>query len=576
MKNSAKPNPLLPQSVPIKRTLRYKILFVVLPLFLIFFAFLGITVYFSINRSITNIAKEFIGYRLKEVADYSNAQIKPAEFTDSTRNAFYRIILDYASKFNDETFIIVPYEYNTNSNIVYTLNPDITINDITELHNIMHKQEEIRESNPEEYNSWISVVFQNTMVGVFLPDTETQSWYAFLADEADFYAPVTETMTYLVVIMVISIVILSVFILTFVNFITRPLNNCVNTIQSITESMDFSKRVRIIYPDEIGTLGQYFNDMIQELEKSYNQIKNYALQTVLSKQKEERIRFIFQKYVPSNVIDHVLNIATDSMLVGAKQKVTMLFSDIRDFTTISEQLPPEELVLSLNNYFTSMVEQVINHNGMIDKFIGDAIMAIFGAPAISPTSADDAVLSALLMEKELVTFNSKQAQQGLIQFEIGIGINTGEAIVGNIGSEQKLDYTVIGDAVNLGARLEGLTKSYKETILISEFVKESIQSPDKLFFINVDTVRVKGKKKPVVIFRPKLLSAMTPAELKFYEDYHKAQHYYYTGDFARSLQLFRRLSDSGVYLVSLYIERCEYLIANPPEVWEGIQTWTTK
>ncbi|MGL4677578.1 MAG: adenylate/guanylate cyclase domain-containing protein [Brevinema sp.] len=568
---------ILTRNVSIKRTLRYKILFVVFPLFLISFIFFGITAYFSINKSITNIAKEFIGYRLKEVLDYAQNQPLPADFNEDSQNIFNNIVLSYAQKFDQETFIIVPYEYQTNNRLIYTFDTNIFSSDLELLHKIMSEQEKIKERDLETYNSWINITTldQRNLVGIFIPNTEIQSWFVLLGDEKQFYAPVKEVMIYLMVIVVISLIILTILVLFFVNFITKPLTYCVETIQSITDSMDFSKRVRISYPDEIGILGQYFNNMVKELEQSYNQIKNYAYQTVLAKQKEERIRFIFQKYVPSDVIDHVLNRSTDTMLIGTKQNVTMLFSDIRDFTIISEKLPPEELVLSLNAYFTGMVEQVINNRGIIDKFIGDAIMGVFGAPAVSPTAADDALKSALLMVQELQFFNQKQKAQGKITFEIGIGINTGDAIVGNIGSEQKLDYTVIGDAVNLGARLEGLTKFYQMPILISEFTKQALTDSSDYLFINVDTVRVKGKKKPVIIYSPQKKSLITPEEEAFYARYHRAQQYYYQGSFEKALELFKELPQ-GYYLVLLYIERCERLIFNPPEYWEGIETWEKK
>ncbi len=442
----------------------------------------------------------------------------------------------------------------------------------------MIEQEENKEIAPEKYNSWLEIqtTYSGEQVGIFIPNTTVQGWFILLANKAHFYAPVEEIMTYIVAIVVLSLIILTILTLFFVNFITEPLTYCLATIKSITDNMDFSKRVRILYPDEIGILGQYFNDMIQELEKSYNQIKNYAYQTVLAKQKEERIRFIFQKYVPKDVIDHVLNRATDTMLIGEKKFVSILFSDIRSFTTISEQLSPEELVLSLNTYFTAMVDQILINNGIIDKFIGDAIMAIFGAPASSTTSADDSIKSALLMVEHLHIFNQNQDKLGRINFEIGIGINTGDAIVGNIGSEQKLDYTVIGDAVNLGARLEGLTKSYKQPLLISEFTKDAVVDPTPYLFINVDVVRVKGKNAPVAIFAPILKESLSNDDINIYAQYHEAQQYYYQGDFQRSLQLFKNIPPNDVYLVEMYIERCEYLIDNPPDNWDGVETWKTK
>ena len=571
------------EQIYIKKSLKYKILFAIVPLFLIAFTFFCVTTYFTANKSITNIAKEFIGYKLKEVVQFSQEQgfvLESGNIIRQMRNN--NSILEYAKQFTDELFIIIPYNYKeiTNTEYKFTLNTNITKDQLDQYYELVRTEEEKLENDIESYNSWLDVLpgGGGQFVGLFIPYTELQSWFLLLVDENFFYNPVGEMMLYLFAIVVISLIILIIFVLYFVNFITRPLTYCVETIQSITHNMDFSKRVRILYPDEIGVLGQYFNNMIQELEKSYNQIKNYAYQTVLAKQKEEKIRFIFQKYVPSDVIDHVLNRSTDSMLVGVKQKVSVLFSDIRDFTTISEQLDPEELVLSLNVYFTDMVSQIMENKGIIDKFIGDAIMALFGAPAVSEYSADNALNSAIQMVQALEFFNERQTKIGKINFQVGIGINTGEAIVGNIGSDQKLEYTVIGDTVNLGARLEGLTKSYQVPILVSEFTKAAVIEQDKYLFINVDTVKVKGKDLPVAIYTPKLKNTLAQEEEKFYVNYHIAQQLYYKGDFKEAHEKFQHLRDRtySPYLINLYIGRCDNLIKNPPTNWDGVETWKTK
>ena len=307
-------------------------------------------------------------------------------------------------------------------------------------------------------------------------------------------------------------------------------------------------------------------------------IKNYAYQTVLAKNKEERIRFIFQKYVPSEVINTILNISADTMLIGNKQKVTVLFSDIRDFTTISEGMTPEDLVLSLNSYFNYMGEVISKNNGIIDKFIGDAIMAIFGAPVVRDNDAESSIKAALLMLKAVVEFNNEQEKKGKVPFRIGIGINTGEAIVGNIGSEKKVDYTVIGDTVNLASRLEGLSKKYHAKIIISEFTKDTLPE-NKFFYRELDNVRVKGKLKPVKIFEP-FDHAEVKDSLEYFDSYHRGLYLYYDGNFKQAIQIFEGLirSRKEDYLCFLYKERCEYLILNPPEAgkWDGVETWLEK
>jgi class 3 adenylate cyclase len=296
----------------------------------------------------------------------------------------------------------------------------------------------------------------------------------------------------------------------------------------------------------------------------------------LAKKREERIRFIFQKFVPQEVINQVLNLASDSMLIGARQKVSVFFSDIRGFTTISESLKPEELVLSLNSYFDKMVRIIISHHGTVDKFIGDAIMAIFGAPLVRPDDAESAVYSAIQNTDALEEFNQGQRATGKIEFHIGVGINTGDVIVGNIGSEQKIDYTVIGDTVNLASRLEGLTKMYHVPIVISEFTKDEIPA-GKFYFRELDTVRVKGKNKPVKIYCPYMPETANP-KMEYLKKFNETLNMYYNGNFADAKTNFDKLFKERPEdeICQLYIERCEYLIKNPPKEWEGVETMHTK
>jgi len=574
-----------PNNIKMKRSIRYKILLVIIPLSLISFSFLGLTTYFSANDGITSIAKDFIGYRLKEIFQFSQEQLLQQRLLKNNSNMnidYYHNVLNYAKKFEDESFLIIPYsnKFFSENSIDWSSTNNFSFLDIKRLQKILTKQEKIARETPEDRSSWIDFISDDKIkyVGIFVPNTDIQSWFVLLVNKKIFYAPVMKIVIYTIMIVLISLLVTIILVFLFVNFLTKPLTRSIETIKAITDSMDFSKRIQIEYPDEIGILGRYFNNMIEELEKSYNQIKNYAYQTVLAKKKEERIRFIFQKYVPNDIIDHVLNKSTDTMLIGNKQIVTVLFSDIREFTTISEMLKPEELVLSLNVYFTAMVEQVLTQKGIIDKFIGDAIMAIFGAPIIRKDDADHAIISAINMIKALEIFNKEQLKKEKITFDIGIGINTGSAIVGNIGSEQKVDYTVIGDPVNLGARLEGLTKSYKIPILISEFTKDALENPHIYFFLNVDIVRVKGKAYPVKIYFPILANELSLQEEEFYKEFHFAQKNYYQGNFQNALNKLQVLKDSNIklYLIDLYIERCEHLILNPPNNWDGVETWKTK
>ncbi len=178
--------------------------------------------------------------------------------------------------------------------------------------------------------------------------------------------------------------------------------------------------------------------------------------------------------------------------------MTVLFSDIRGFTTVSEHGRPEDIVHLLNEYFTRMVEIVFHHRGTVDKFVGDMVMALFGAPLDDPQHADHAVETALDMIEELHRLNARWAAEGRPQIDIGIGINTGPMIAGNIGSEQIMSYTVIGDAVNLGSRLESLNKQYGTRIIISDATRSRLAG--RYDFRPLGDVVVKGKTQPVAIF----------------------------------------------------------------------------
>ncbi len=556
----------------IKGKIRTKIIAVVIPILIMTSAFIGMTAYLSSKNGITRIAKEFLGYQLNEIYKFAarqNETINAMMLSNDTvlmenaRNAtaeYSKTVLKSASGgfigLEKNGRIVL----NTSTNLSISTIEPFLLKDIT-----------------NKTSGWIDSRFKDTpVVGVFIEFSEWDMIFILWEGRDVFYQNVNEIVQYLLIILGASIIISSLILMFFISRMTRPINDFVRTIQDITDKMDLTKRVKIQFQDEIGVLGHYFNNMLSELEGAYNQIKNYAYQTVLAKKKEERVRFIFQKYVPQEVINQVLNLSSDTMLIGARQKVTVLFSDIRSFTTISENMRPEDLVLSLNAYFDSMVSLIMDNHGMIDKFIGDAIMAIFGAPLVRESDEANAIKTSLLMIEALDVFNKAQLEKGLTTFKIGVGINTGQAIVGNIGSEQKIDYTVIGDTVNLASRLEGLTKKYKVPIIISEFTKDEIKT-DEYYYREVDNVRVKGKQKPVKILQP-FFKEKAIENKAYFEEFHIALQNYYKGDFKSARIQFEQLykKDPEDHLCSVYIERCIHLIQEPPTNWDGVETWTEK
>ncbi len=213
---------------------------------------------------------------------------------------------------------------------------------------------------------------------------------------------------------------------------------------------------------------------------------------------EQRLMSTLCRYVTRQVAEEIMKDRDRIKLGGNRSNVTVLFSDIRNFTTMSEQLEAEEVVTMLNSYFTRMLDPIFRYEGTLDKFIGDAIMAVFGAPIPLVNDAEHAVRAALEMRRALRWYNEDRAGQGLSPIDNGIGITKGEAVSGNIGSEQRMDYTVIGDTVNIASRLEGLTKIYDHKILVNEGVYREIK--DKIPCVDLGFAHVKGKEGDVHIY----------------------------------------------------------------------------
>ncbi len=299
-------------------------------------------------------------------------------------------------------------------------------------------------------------------------------WYMMVTvTRESFNASGRQILLQSVVILVLSSLFSVALLLLLSGYLTRPLAAVVEAMRGIMASNDLSRRVTLLSSDETGELGHTFNLMTGELESAYNQIKSYALESAIAKKKEQRIRNIFQKYVPKHVIDGVFS-NPDSALVGENRELAVLFSDVRDFTRISEHIRPDELVATLNTYFGLMVDIITSRDGVVDKYIGDAVMAFFGAPEKHPDDARQAVLSAFDMLEAIQQFNQEQRSKGRPAFLTGIGIAYGEVTVGNIGSEKKMDYTVVGEMVNLASRLEGLSKQYHEPLIFSDAIYHSL------------------------------------------------------------------------------------------------------
>jgi adenylate cyclase len=217
----------------------------------------------------------------------------------------------------------------------------------------------------------------------------------------------------------------------------------------------------------------------------------------LEGREKRQIRRLFGRYVSHDVIEQLVANPALARLGGERREMTVLFSDIRGFTASSEQGEPEAVVAQLNEYFGEMVEVLFRHRGTLDKFVGDMVMALFGAPVDDPAHADHAVAAALDMSRALEALNRRWQAEGRRPLAIGIGINSGEMIAGNIGSAAIMSYTVIGDAVNLASRLESLNKDLGTRILISEATRERLQQ--RVPLRAVGEVTVKGRSQPVLV-----------------------------------------------------------------------------
>lgn len=292
---------------------------------------------------------------------------------------------------------------------------------------------------------------------------------------------------------------------------------------------------------------------------------------------KKELRSTFSKYVSPAIVDEILEDPTNIELGGTKKDISVFFSDIRGFTTISEKLDPRALSDLLNSYLTPMTDIVFENKGTLDKYMGDAVMAFFGAPISQKSHPADACNAALDSIEKLWELQKQYKEEGLPVIDIGIGINTGECSVGNMGSESVRSYTVMGDAVNLGSRLEGINKQYGTRIIISEFTYERVKND---FTIReIDVVRVKGKLLPVKIYELVGRGKMEQVTLDHLSKFEEAYQQYHDRDFESAMKTFGeamaiRPDDK---CCELYIDRCkDYLETPPPEDWDGAFTMKTK
>lgn len=292
---------------------------------------------------------------------------------------------------------------------------------------------------------------------------------------------------------------------------------------------------------------------------------------------KRQITGLFGQYVPPELVDEMSENPGNFTMEGESREMTVLFSDVRGFTTISEGLSPKELSRLMNEYMTPMTHIIQKHRGTIDKYIGDAIMAFWGAPLADPDHSRHALLAAMEMQQMLMQLREQFKTKGWPEICIGVGINTGTMSVGNMGSEFRMAYTVMGDAVNLASRLESITKQYGVGIIVGENTQKAV--PD-VVFRELDRVRVKGKDEPVAIYEPLgaagQVDKTTLDELKLFQQVLKLYRAL-DWDLAEMQLLNLQQSSPECALYRLYLERISYFRDHPPDVeWDGVFTFTTK
>lgn len=282
----------------------------------------------------------------------------------------------------------------------------------------------------------------------------------------------------------------------------------------------------------------------------------------------------FGKYVSPDIAAHLL--AEGPQLGGQRLKVSVLFVDIRDFTGLSEPMAPEEVVSMLNDYFTAVGKAISEERGTVDKYIGDCAMAVFGVPMTVEDDTLRAVRASLKITQYIADLNDARAQRRQPRLRFGIGVNTGHVLAGNIGSDKRMEYTVIGDGVNLASRVEGITKVYGVELLCTEFTYDEVG--DHFWARKVDVVRVVGKQLPVRLYEilGPAAAPRDPSKVRAVALYDEALTHYLGGRFREAAQLFAKGEALGDLPCHAMHDRCDTMIAHPPAAWDGVYTFANK
>lgn len=333
--------------------------------------------------------------------------------------------------------------------------------------------------------------------------------------------------------------------------------------------------------------GLYYIDTYYYIPRGYNNRLFFCLFSVLScyswstflhfyqsNKEKKKIKSTFSRYLAPSIVNDLLKNPEKVRLGGEKKVITVFFSDVRDFTSISEKLTPEQLTVCLNKYMTMMTDTLFEHNGTLDKYIGDAMVAYWGAPVDLQDHPYWAVKGAIQMIERLPLINEEFAKEGFPIFKHGIGLNTGECSVGNMGSNQIFSYTALGDNMNLGARLESLCKFYGVQLNISEFTKNAIpkEMQKEFTFRTLDKVKVKGKEKAVTIYEVLHPTHPLKNEQAALDHYELGFQLYLKQNFLEALRVFKSLHEKfpkDPSFERMMLVSQEYLSVPPAGDWDG-------
>lgn len=388
-----------------------------------------------------------------------------------------------------------------------------------------------------------------------IPNFSKQEWYiSVVIPEDDFVGELKKSSRINIIIGLMILFLGSILITTFSKVISRSLHELVIETYKI-KRFNLSKGKRIV-------------SHIKEVSELYKSITSM-----------KRGLKAFKKYVPADLVRLLINAGESAKLGGSKKEISILFTDIEDFTGKSESLEPEDLMQHLCDYFDAISNVIKNQKGTIDKYIGDSVMAFWGSPSIDKDHCYHACLSALGIVKALEPLNKQWEKEGKPKLPTRIGIHTGFAIVGNVGSSTRLNYTAIGDTINLASRLEAINKIYGTHIIVSDTVKK-IVDPD-FIFRPIDRIAVQGKKQSLFIYE--LLSIKTSENENKYSAICKmtslAFEAYQQKNWDKAIELYSQLLElnPGDKMSALFVERCKTLKNKPlPDDWDGVWRFTQK